>query len=193
MEVLRGVDLAVDRGEIVMIRGRSGTGKTTLLSILAGWLDADGGELRWHPDIQGDPTAWNNVAVIPQTLGMLTELTVADNVALPHRLGTAPDSGERAMAELEIESLGGRWIDTVSLGEQQRAAIARAVAAEPRLILADEPTSHLDPDRLRLVWTMLRRMAAESGLSVIAATHDPDALMFADRILEIRDGVLRSD
>ncbi len=190
VEVLRGVDLVIHPGEIVMIRGRSGTGKTTLLSILAGWLEADGGTVRWHPDIAVDPTSWDRVAVIPQTLGMLSELTVADNVALPHRLGTAPDDGTAAMIELEIDAVRDRWIDAVSLGEQQRAAIARAIAARPRLILADEPTSHLDPDRLALVWTMLRRMGNEYGLSVVAATHDPDALLFADRVLEIENGIL---
>jgi putative ABC transport system ATP-binding protein len=190
VDVLRGVDLTVAPGEIVMIKGRSGTGKTTLLSILAGWLDADSGSVQWHPDIEPDPGAWHNVAVIPQTLGMLRELTVKDNVALPYRLGTAPDDGTAVMTELEVDQLADRWIDAISLGEQQRAAIARAVAANPRLILADEPTSHLDPRRLRMVWDLLRRMATEQGTSVIAATHDPEALLFADRILEIQNGVL---
>lgn len=190
VDVLRGVDLTVASGEVVMIRGRSGTGKTTLLSILAGWLEADEGDVRWHSDIAGDPSSWHNVAVIPQTLGMLRELTVADNVALPHRLGSAPDDGTAVMTELEIEQLRDRWIDAISLGEQQRAAIARAAAARPRLILADEPTSHLDPRRLRMVWDLLHRMAAEEGTSVIAATHDPEALLFAHRILRIQNGVL---
>jgi putative ABC transport system ATP-binding protein len=190
VDVLRGVDLTVTPGEIVMIRGRSGTGKTTLLSILAGWLEADSGTVRWHPRIAPDPGAWHNVAVIPQTLGMLGELTVRDNVGLPHRLGSATYDGMDVMVELEVDGLADRWIDAVSLGEQQRAAIARAAAANPRLILADEPTSHLDPRRLRMVWDLLRRMAAEHGTSVIAATHDPEALLFADRILEIQNGVL---
>lgn len=193
VDILRGIDLTVAAGEIVMIRGRSGTGKTTMLSILAGWLEADGGEVRWHPDLAADPSAWHNVAVIPQTLGMLRELTVQDNVALPHRLGSAPDDGSSVMARLEVDQLGDRWIDAISLGEQQRAAIARAAAARPRLILADEPTSHLDPRRLRLVWDLLRSMAASDGTSIIAATHDPDALLFADRILEIQNGILIVD
>jgi putative ABC transport system ATP-binding protein len=189
VDVLTGVDLVVEPGEVVMIRGRSGTGKTTLLSILAGWLGPDGGTLAWDPAI-ADPTAWNNVAVIPQTLGMLEELTIGENVALPHRLGTAPDDGNALLHELEIERLAGRSIHAVSLGEQQRAAVARALAAHPRLVLADEPTSHLDPDRLRLVWTLLRRRAMEEGLSVIAASHDQDALLYADRVLDLTGGRL---
>ncbi len=189
VDVLTGVNLVVEPGEVVMIRGRSGTGKTTLLSVLAGWLDHDGGTLTWDP-IMPDPTAWDNVAVIPQTLGLLEELTIGENVALPHRLGTAPDDGVTLLHELEIERLAGRSIHAVSLGEQQRAAVARALAAHPRLVLADEPTSHLDPDRLRLVWTLLRRRAREEGLSVIAASHDQDALLYADRVLDLVGGRL---
>jgi putative ABC transport system ATP-binding protein len=189
VDVLTGVDLVVEPGEVVMIRGRSGTGKTTLLSILAGWLDHDGGTLTWDPAMS-DPTAWDKVAVIPQTLGLLEELTIGENVALPHQLGTAPDDGAALLHELEIEHLAGRSIHAVSLGEQQRAAVARALAAHPRLVLADEPTSHLDPDRLRLVWTLLRRRAMEEGLSVIAASHDQDALLYADRVLDLTGGRL---
>lgn len=189
VEVLRGVDLDVDRGEVVMIRGRSGTGKTTLLSILAGWLDHDTGTVAWDDEIT-DPTAWNAVAVIPQTLGMLEELTIGENIALPHRLGTAPEDGSELMRELEIDRLAARSIHAVSLGEQQRAAVARALAGRPRLVLADEPTSHLDPERLRLVWTLLRRRAIEDGLSVVAASHDPDALLYADRVLDLVGGKL---
>lgn len=187
--VLTGVDLVVSPGEVVMIRGRSGTGKTTLLSILAGWLPHDEGTVTWDPDIT-DPTSWDSVAVIPQTLGMLQELTIGENIGLPHRLGSAGDDGSALMRELEIDHLAKRHIDAVSLGEQQRAAVARALAAHPRLVLADEPTSHLDPDRLRLVWTMLRRRALEDGLSVVAASHDPDALLYADRVLDLSGGKL---
>ncbi|MDH4117667.1 MAG: ATP-binding cassette domain-containing protein [Acidimicrobiia bacterium] len=188
--VLDGVDLTVEPGEVVMIRGRSGSGKTTLLSILAGWLTADSGTLRWSPDIETRPDAWNNVAVIPQTLGLLSELTISENVSLPYRLGTAPTDGTELIGELEIAELVDRPIDGVSLGEQQRAAVARALAAHPKLLLADEPTSHLDPDRLRLVWNLLRRHAASERMSVVAASHDPDALLFADRVLDLRGGKL---
>jgi putative ABC transport system ATP-binding protein len=189
VDVLTGVDLVVEPGEVVMIRGRSGSGKTTLLSILAGWLTHDLGSVAWDATI-ADPTAWNAVAVIPQTLGMLEELTIGENIALPNRLGSAPTDGADLMRELEIDRLAGRSIHAVSLGEQQRAAVARALAARPRLVLADEPTSHLDPDRLRLVWTLLRRRAMEDGLSVIAASHDQDALLYADRVLDLTGGRL---
>lgn len=189
LPVLSGIDLTIDPGEVVVIRGRSGSGKTTLLSILAGWMTADAGTIRWAPQLATDPTAWDRVAIIPQTLGLLAELSIGENIALPCMLGTAATDGGELTVAFEIDHLTDRATQAVSLGEQQRAAIARALVADPPLLLADEPTSHLDPARLHLVWTRLSEQANQ-GNAVLAATHDAEALRYATTVYDLVRGVL---
>lgn len=184
--VLDQLEAVIEPGEVVIIRGRSGSGKTTLLNILAGWQSPDAGEVRWGLD---HPDAWDRVAVVPQSLGLLPELTLGENIGLPGRLADSPSDVDGLAEKLEIPHLLDRSVDGASLGEQQRAAIARALIRRPALLLADEPSSHQDMDRLHLVWRLIDEVAA-AGTGVIAATHDPDALSYADRILDLRDGRL---
>jgi ABC-type lipoprotein export system ATPase subunit len=184
--VLDDLAASVEPGEVVIIRGRSGSGKTTLLNLLAGWQTPDAGRVNWSIP---DPGLWENVAVVPQSLGLLPELTLGENIGLPGRLADQPaDVGEFA-AQLEIGHLLGRPTTGASLGEQQRAAIARALIRKPSLLLADEPSSHQDLARLHLVWRLISETAA-SGTAVLAATHDPDAYAYADRILDLKEGKL---
>jgi putative ABC transport system ATP-binding protein len=184
--VLDRLSAAIEPGEVVIIRGRSGSGKTTLLNILAGWQSPDAGEVTWGFD---GPESWDRVAVVPQSLGLLPELSLGENIGLPGRLAdSASDIGVVA-GKLEIPHLLDRPVGGASLGEQQRAAIGRALIRRPSLLLADEPSSHQDLDRLHLVWRLIDEVAAE-GTGVLAATHDPDALPYADRILDLHEGRL---
>ena len=194
---LSGVSLSVTGGEVVLIRGKSGSGKTTLLNILAGWESPDSGTVSWNDEfgVGGAATrTWQEVSVIPQSLGLLAELPIDENVSLPLRLGFTgdrpPDVVEELMADLDIQHLVGRSIGEASLGEQQRAAIARALVTRPILVLADEPTAHQDRARLDMVWSLLRG-AATRGSSILVASHNPEAADYADRILDLIDGRLR--
>ena len=185
--VLDGLNMEIAPGEVVIIRGRSGSGKTTLLNILAGWQEPDDGQVSWGIE---DPGSWDEVAVVPQSLGLLPELSLGENIALPGRLRDVDlDVGEVA-SRLEIQHLLDRPVDGASLGEQQRSAISRALIRRPSLLLADEPSSHQDLERLHLVWRLITEVASE-GTSVIAATHDPDAFGYADRVLDLSSGRLQ--
>lgn len=184
--VLDELNATIEPGEVVIVRGRSGSGKTTLLNILAGWQRPDAGTVTWGVD---DPGSWDRVAVVPQSLGLLPELTLGENIGLPGRLADTESDVDGVAAKLEIPHLLDRPVGGASLGEQQRAAIARALIRRPTLLLADEPSSHQDIDRLHLVWRLIDEVAAQ-GTSVLAATHDPAAFPYADRILDLHEGAL---
>ncbi|MBM7857063.1 ATP-binding cassette domain-containing protein [Lentzea nigeriaca] len=182
VSVLRGVDLAVSAGELVTLSGPSGSGKTALLSLLCGFDSPDSGTV--SPGL----ASWSDCAVLPQSLGLASELTLEENVALPLRLaGRAVDGVSGLLAELGIDGLGARYPGQVSFGQQQRAALARAVVARPAALLADEPTAHLDAASAVAAVGLLRRVADE-GAAVLIATHHDAVHAVADRVLELVDG-----
>ena len=196
--VLAGVDLAIEPGEVVAVAGRSGSGKTTLLTIVVGWERADVGSVAL---LGATPTAtspWADLAIVPQTLGLLDELTVAENVGLPLRLGAfggvdragdpLADPAE-VMAWLGVDHLGGRYPTEVSLGEQQRAALARAVVARPQVLVADEPIAHQNQAWAEATMAVVADLAAR-GTACLLATHNPVAFATARRVLDLRDGRL---
>lgn len=187
---LRDASLRISAGEVVLLRGRSGSGKTTLINLLAGWLQPDGGNIGWAAGLGGSPRWWE-LSIIPQALGLLDELNIAENVVLPLRFGDPPDPTAVTvlLEDLDIGHLAGRAVGEASLGEQQRTAVARALVVQPRLVLADEPTAHQDLDHLRLVWGLLARAAA-TGSAVLAATHNPEALEYATRVVDLVAGSL---
>ena len=188
-ETVTAVDAAsfeVMAGEITGLVGPSGSGKTTLLDIVVGGDEPDEGRVTGLPD---GPT-WAELAVVPQALGLLPELTIGENVDLPRRLGTpAPLDTDAVMTDLGIAALVDRAPDEVSLGEQQRAAIARALVTSPRLLVADEPTSHQDEANVHRVVAALHE-TAQTGSAVFVATHDPRVIERCDRVLRMRDGVV---
>ncbi len=191
VHALRGVSLEVHPGEVVALLGRSGSGKTTLLNCLLGWETPDSGSVRVPGARVPGAAAWSTVAVVPQRFGLLDELSLADNVALPARLAQAADPRGAALRTLEALRLGPlaeRLPDEVSLGEQQRAALARALVVRPEFLVADEPTGRLDEELSAHVLTTLREVYAAAGTGVLIASHDPVVVAAADRVVRLGDG-----
>lgn len=162
--------------------------------MLAGWEPPDAGELSWAaPAAPGGP-AWSELATVPQALGLLDDLTVRENVALPVRLrlGRRATGGrtEELLGLFGLAELADRSPSETSLGQQQRAAVARALVLTPQLVLADEPSAHQDAAWVHDVFAALRQVVHDRGAACLVATHDPDALAFADRVLRLADGEL---
>jgi ABC-type lipoprotein export system ATPase subunit len=204
LEVLRGIDLVVARGEFLALRGASGAGKSTLLHLLggldlpnAGEISFDGTDLR---ALSARALAqWRNrrVGFIFQAYHLLPELSALENVALPARVArTAPaEAARRAAALLERVGLAQRLEHRpyeLSGGEQQRVAIARALVNEPDLILADEPTGNLDSHTGADIIQLLQALRQERQATFIMATHDAHIAARARRVLELADGQLAS-
>ena len=191
-----GLSLTLWRGELVGLVGPSGSGKTTLLNLMAGWEKPDAGDLVWlsgQGDSSPDRLSWSDLALVPQTLGLLDELSVGENIELPLRLGSRPSVGATRTDELldglGLSQLQERMPSEVSLGEQQRAAVARALVGAPRLLLADEPTGHQDADWATGVFRVLRA-SCDRGTTCLVATHNEEVFKFFDRILTMADGRL---
>ncbi len=202
IHALRGVSLAADPGELVAVRGRSGSGKTTFLNILGG-LDhptsgrvvIDGHEVSAMSEDQLVDVRRRSVAFIFQSFGLVPILSAAENVEIPLRLVKAEAKGRDARVRdlLELVGLGGRAKHRpheLSGGEQQRVAIARALANRPRILLADEPTGQLDSETGHVIMMLLSDVVRTEGLTAVVATHDPMMLDVADRVVELRDGEL---
>ena len=189
------VSLTIRPKEIVGLMGRSGSGKTTLLNLLGGWERPDEGEIVLpDPQTSGTSPPWATVAMVPQKLGLMDELTIRENIEYPARLsGTlavASHALDTLVEILGLASLQSRLPQEVSFGEQQRAALARSLVLHPKLLLADEPTSHQDRAWTMRVFGVIRQATAE-GASCLAATHDPDVVGWVDRVLEMSDGRIR--
>jgi putative ABC transport system ATP-binding protein len=202
VHALRHVDLSVRQGELVAVRGRSGSGKTSLLNLLGG-LDrptsgrvvVDGHEVSSMSEDELVEVRRRTIAFIFQAFGLVPILTAAENVELPLRLVRAEARARdtRVAELLELVGLAERTRHRpheLSGGEQQRVAIARALANRPRLLLADEPTGQLDSETGHMIMTLLRSIVRAEGITAVVATHDPMMLDVADRVLELRDGQL---
>jgi putative ABC transport system ATP-binding protein len=190
--VLDGVDLTVPPGEVVAVGGRSGSGKTTLLTIVGGFEPPDEGTVVVRaPGGYLAPPPWRAVALLPQALGLLDELSLGENVQLPGRLDAdrAVLPAEELMDRLGVLHLADRAIDEVSLGEQQRAALARAAVVRPAVLLADEPFSHQNESWAEAM-VLVIRLLADAGTACLVASHDRLAAEAADRALELRAGRL---
>ena len=189
--VLVGLDLAVQPGEIVAVAGRSGSGKTTLLSLIAGWETTPDGTVLVLGDASPLELSWKQMAIVPQSLGMLEELTLVENISSPHRFsGTSdPDAVAAVIQRLGLERCANRYPSEVSLGEQQRAALARAVVAGPSVLIADEPIAHQNTGWAREMMRLLVEIAG-AGSAILLATHNEIAFESADRILHLRGGRL---
>jgi lipoprotein-releasing system ATP-binding protein len=201
--VLRGLSLTVARGEMVAIIGASGVGKSTLLHVLGGLDRAERGAVRVAgADItamsDADLVAFRNrhVGFVFQFHHLLPEFTAIENVMMPMRIARRPaaDARPRAEALLDRVGLAGRLTHVpgmLSGGEQQRVAMARALAMGPALLVADEPTGNLDEHTAETLHALLREMHRDAGLTSVIATHNTRLAALCDRVLRLEDGVLR--
>jgi lipoprotein-releasing system ATP-binding protein len=203
LQVLRGLDLAVEKGEMVAVVGASGVGKSTLLHVLGGLDAIDAGAVRigdqdlaaLKPDAL---TAFRNreVGFVFQFHHLLPEFTALENTGMPMRIARRPaaEREARASAMLARVGLAARAVHNpgmLSGGEQQRIAIARALVMEPALLLADEPTGDLDEHTAESLHDLLREMHRERGLTSVIATHNPRLAAACDRVLRLEEGQLR--
>jgi putative ABC transport system ATP-binding protein len=197
---LRGVDLDVPYGELLMLVGPSGCGKTTLVSVVAGTLEPTAGEV---VVLGQDLVAMSNgrkvkfrrdnVGFVFQAFNLLPALTAAENAAVPLLIAGWPRrrAVEAAADVLEQLGMGDRLANLpseLSGGQQQRVAIARALVHEPRLLVCDEPTSALDAENGRITMELIQRIAVQPDRAVIVVTHDTRVYAFADRIASMEDG-----
>ena len=201
---VRGASLALRPKDFVALMGPSGSGKTTFIGVLSGLDRPDMGEVRWKGELIGSLSAEDRrslrrteMGVVFQSFGLLPTLSAVENVELPLRFGDTPldEARERAAAWLTRLGLGDRLDNRtfeLSAGQQQRVAVARALIAEPEIVLADEPIAEVDTENADLIlealWDVIRR-----GGAVLAATHNPEALRFANRVVLFHDGQVEAE
>ena len=205
VQALRGLSMTVERGEMVSLIGPSGSGKTTLLNIIGGLDTATAGYVKVF-DVEVTKLSppelveyrRRTVGHVFQTMNLIPTLTAAENVELPMMALGIPREERRKRVEELIEIVGlkhrmNHKPGELSGGEQQRVALAAALANDPPLILADEPTGELDTVNAKIVVDYLRRVNEEMGKTIIMVTHDPAVARVADRILRIEDGVIKAE
>ena len=197
---LRGIDLSISSGQFVALKGRSGSGKTTLLNCLAGLDRPTSGDVRVLDKELGamsdaELTLWrrDQIGLVFQSFGLLPTLSAYENVELLLRIKGLPadERQQRALACLELVGLN-RWKDhrpyEMSGGQQQRVAIARSLANQARLILADEPTGELDSSSARDILSLFRQIVDTNHVTLLMVSHDPLVDSYAHQVLNLKDG-----
>jgi len=202
VNILRGVDLEVEKGEMLGIVGPSGSGKSTLLAALAGLEQPTSGRVHVAGSELGqlneDALAlWRrrSIGIVFQAFNLIPTMTALENVCVPLELAGARDAEERARAALAQVGLGARlehYPSQLSGGEQQRVALARAVAPEPALILADEPTGNLDGSTGHVIVDLLFGEVARLDATLVLITHDAELAERCDRVVRLEDGRVAS-
>ena len=198
--VLDGVDLHVEASEFVCVMGRSGSGKSTLLNVVSGIDTPDAGSVLFHDidlaamdDRSRTLHRRRHLGFVFQFFNLVPTLTVAENVRMPLELNRLPDAGVVAgwLARVGLAERANSFPDMLSGGEQQRVAVARALAHGPSLLLADEPTGNLDADTAGQVLAMLTDLCAAQGTTLLVASHSLDVAAAADRVVELDHGRVR--
>ncbi|MGH3741153.1 MAG: ABC transporter ATP-binding protein [Micromonosporaceae bacterium] len=202
---LHDLSLTAQPGELLVVRGRSGAGKTTLLNIVGGLMRPTSGkvmlggeDITAAPDRRLLEIRRSTIGFVFQSFGLIPILSTAENVSVPLRLSRTPQArrDQRVNVLLEMVGLGEQAAQRpyeLSGGQQQRVSITRALANDPELLIADEPTGELDSDTGRSIMELLRALVDSRGMTALVATHDPNLIELADRVLTIRDGRLTSD
>ena len=198
IKILRDVNLEVTAGSTLGLIGPSGSGKSSLLMIMGGLEQASSGQVLalGHSlgDMNEDELAIfrrDNMGVIFQSFHLIPTMTILENVATPLELRGEKDAFERAAAELTSVGLGERldhYPSQLSGGEQQRAALARALAPRPKLLLADEPTGNLDQENGNAVIDLLFSLSQKNGTTVVMVTHSNELAARCDRVIRLQDG-----
>ncbi|GGG73479.1 ABC transporter ATP-binding protein [Paenibacillus radicis (ex Gao et al. 2016)] len=200
--VLQGVDLSIKAGKLIALKGRSGSGKTTLLNLLAaldlpteGSVRFDGQALNELSDKARGEVRRRRMGLIFQSFALFPLMSAYENVEFAMRIAGVPASGRKDAAEQALDFVGlkprmhHRPFE-MSGGEQQRTAIARAIAHKPKLLLADEPTAELDSRTGLHILSVLRGLVKEAGMTVIMTTHDPAIMEVVDEVYELEDGII---
>ncbi|WP_316858429.1 ABC transporter ATP-binding protein [uncultured Cohaesibacter sp.] len=200
VDILRGIDLDIERGQSVGLVGPSGSGKSTLLMVMAGLERADRGQvLVERNDLLGmneDDLArfrGARIGIIFQSFHLVPTMTALENTAIPLELAGQRDAFEIAKGELEAVGLGHRthhYPAELSGGEQQRVAIARALAPRPSILIADEPTGNLDSDTGREISDLMFRLHKERAMTLMLVTHDANLADRCERVVRLRSGQL---
>ncbi len=204
IEILKGISLRIERGEFVAIIGPSGSGKSTLLGLIAG-LDnpttgrvlVDGTDITRMSEARLARVRNQKIGMVFQAFNLIPTLTAQENVEVPLYVGRHPDRpSARARELLALVGLShrlGNKPNQLSGGEQQRVAVARALATRPAIVIMDEPTGNLDQSNSENVLGMIRELRAATGTTFIIATHDPHVAAAADRAIRIVDGQVAAD
>lgn len=199
-EVLKGIDINIDRGEFVSIMGASGSGKTTLLNVLSsidkvssGIIKIDGKEITGMKEKQLAEFRKNHLGFIFQDYNLLDTLTVKENILLPLSIAKTPKRAAQEMFttlanELGIYELKDKYPNEISGGQKQRTSAARAFIHEPSMIFADEPTGALDSKSASDLLNKLRSLNQNRQATILMVTHDPVAASFCSRVIFIKDG-----
>ena len=199
---VRGTNLEIAAGQVVALYGKSGSGKTTILNLLAGLdrptrgrVEVEGQDLQALGEEGRTRLRRERLCFVFQFFNLLPTLTAFENVFLSLELAGKPDpeAAHRALQEVGLEGKGGRFPHELSGGEQQRVAIARAVVKQHSIILADEPTGNLDTGTGDQVLNLLSSQCRKFGTTLMMATHSPLTCRFTDRVLRIVDGVVVED
>ena len=206
IEVLKSVDIDAKHGDLTMIMGPSGSGKSTLIAALSGLLRPDEGSVAaldesdlWKLSSgKIDKFRLEHCGFIFQGFNLFPSLSALQQVTTVLKYQGLSSDAAKARAKMALEEVGlGHRLNlrpaALSGGEKQRVAIARALAKDPKILFADEPTSALDGENGQIVIRLLRRAATEHGAAVICVTHDPRLEAWADRVIQIEDGVIISD
>mgnify|MGYP001365188600 CR=1 FL=1 len=200
VHALRGVHLTVPRGKVVALKGRSGSGKTTLLNLFAaldtpteGKIYYEGRDLTALGEREKDELRRKEIALVFQSFGLVSYMSAYENVEFAMRVAGVPPAQrrERALAALEFVGLKERMHhrpQEMSGGEQQRTAIARAIAHKPKLLLADEPTAEVDSRMGFQIIKLFRDLTEREGISVVMTTHDPAIMDVVDIVYALEDG-----
>jgi len=197
IEVVRGVDLTIEEGELVVLLGPSGCGKTTTLRMIAGFIEPSSGEIRMGAEVVNrKPPRLRNLGMVFQDYALFPNMTVAGNIAFgleERRVPAAQRTArvEAMLAMIRMEHLAGRYPSELSGGQQQRVALARALAYEPAVLLMDEPLGALDQKLREEMQREFARIQRGVGITTIFVTHDQqEAMMLADRIVVMNGGVI---
>jgi putative ABC transport system ATP-binding protein len=201
IKAIDGVTLRIQAGEFVALYGPSGSGKTTLLDLIAGFQTPTAGTVSVDGRVISELSEREHAAYLLQVLGIVGQphelmfgASAQENAALKLLRPDARHAYKRIEPLLHQLGLGERMkqrVSKLSMGERQRVLIARALSLDPKLVLADEPTGHLDTNRGREVLELLGNLCRERKTAVLLATHDPQAVAYADRVLELHDGRLQ--
>ncbi len=205
VHALRGVDLAIDKGEFVSIAGPSGSGKSTLLNLIGCIDSADSGDLRFHGKNMAGLSKKDlalfrreNLGFVFQSFNLIPVLTAYENVAFALNLmqkknGEVRDRTMSILKEVGLEGMEDRRPAKLSGGQQQRVAVARALVKNPEVVLADEPTANLDSETGKAVLDLMREMNEKHRTTFVFSTHDQMVMDYAKRLVYLHDGRIESD